>query len=166
MVDYLVIKVQLWQDLCRNAHSKLHKFVNSESSRGAAPRPPPNASELQGFAPGCRYAGALMQESGPRPYRGFSRYTPAIKKQLPTCGKNNDSIRIWLCPAERFLSLRNWLCPIDPLIKSLRLLCPPPIFFPGVLSVHLEICWHMSDDNHVISTDKVSEQNMKEIAVF
>ena len=64
-------------------------------------------------------------------------------------------------PRRTFHSLRIWLCPIDPLIKSLRLLItmlPAPCFcFVFVLSVHLEICWHMSDDNHVIFTDKVSE---------
>ena len=39
-------------------------------------------------------------------------------------------------------------------VTSLTML-PHNVFF-FFLSVHLEICWHMSDDNHVIFTHKVS----------
>ena len=46
---------------------------------------------------------------------------------------------------------------------------PPPHIFFGVLSVHLEICWHMSRRQIMsfLPTKYLKwQQNMKEIAVF
>ena len=156
----------MWQDLCRNVHSKLYKFVNSKSSWGRCPwtpPPPPQCFRTAGFCPWMqirrRINAGIWTPSVPWLFSLHSFYKKAELCQLVArvwlhteiqllrhkivcvseAHKTTTDILSSALPRRTFHSLRIWLCPIDPLIKSLRLLCSPPHVF--VLFLFCRYIW-------------------------